>query len=417
MRRAIPLLLTLASACITAALLEHATAEPSGPGPAKRGVIRAGPPAGFAALDGDGARDDTAPLQALIGEAVRSGRRLNLSPGVFTVSRTLKVERVSGLVITGAGSANGRGGTVFHWAGNATDPMFDVVNCNRCTFEDFTINCSPAKPLAVGIRSRNQAGGSVTPLENRYHRVNMDGTTNGLGVGWEMARGPGDSDANNDFSVWDGCTVSNYANTAWSLEHSQCLGNTFRDCLFRANSGGGRYGVDCSRGGGFHWYGGGGCGNTAADFRVGTWSDAFVIDGFNGENSARLLELPGPTGAFSPVKLCNIRWAHAGMVARDGAFVRFNGTGPLTLENVRVEDKDGSVPLVIEMAPGGPAYGQLLLQGLYVETSAPRAGFLRVRGTGRLQTSVRGVVLYDKSRDRYEVLGDPPPAQPRRADR
>ncbi|MBV8317366.1 MAG: hypothetical protein JOZ53_20700, partial [Planctomycetaceae bacterium] len=225
MRHAILLLLTLVSACVTAALLEHATAEPPGPGPEKRGVIRAGPPAGSAALDGDGARDDTAPLRALIGEAVRSGRRLNLSPGVFTVSRTLKIERASGLVITGAGSANGRGGTVFRWAGNATDSMFDVVNCNRCTFEDFTINCSPAKPLAVGIRSRNQAGVSVTPLENRYHRVNMDGTTNGLGVGWEMARGPGDSDANNDFSVWDGCTVSNYANTAWSLEHSQCLGN------------------------------------------------------------------------------------------------------------------------------------------------------------------------------------------------
>ena len=42
MRRAIPLLLILASACVTAALLEHATVESPGPGPVKRGVKTSG---------------------------------------------------------------------------------------------------------------------------------------------------------------------------------------------------------------------------------------------------------------------------------------------------------------------------------------------------------------------------------------
>lgn len=296
----------------------------------------------------------------------------------FAVTGTIQLRSVAGARLLGVGGSysNGGSGTQFVWAGNSHQPMFDLNDVRDSLFAGFYIDSSPAKPLAVGIRSENGSGRSVTPTRNEFRDIVLNGTRpGGLGKGFQFALGKG-GDANNDLNSFINVEVVAYTAAAWSFEQSQSKDNQMFGCSFNGE-GFGKYGVTTAlgpkgRGGSFMWYGGSGGGNTVADFYLGAPDDAILISGGDFEGSFRLLETAGSSSNAWPVEIDGVRWANNNL-APDGKAVVYTERGPLILLDDIFEPYSAK-PTAIALESTGPTQGIAIGNSVTSSLSHPFSG-------------------------------------------
>jgi hypothetical protein len=277
---------------------------------------------------GDGSTDDTKAIQGAIDAAIIKyrGGGVFVPAGDYRVSKTLHIENVSGLKFSGVSV----GATRFIWNGPPDVPMFLLTDARDVLMSDFRIVSSSATPLYTGIQIENGAKQIWAPSQNHFQRIIINGTNKGgLTNGFRVAKGAG-GDNNNDFHEFIRCQVRNYQGYGFSIEHSQSHTNRFYSCTFSGYEFG-RAGVRTTHGS-FSWYGGGGGGNTVADFVLGSPNVLISIINGNFENSARLLTTKGPTGARWPIHIQGVRYT-AAKLAEDEIMINVKNPGPLILEN------------------------------------------------------------------------------------
>lgn len=283
---------------------------------------------------GDGLADDTRSIQEAINAAIISPRRANpgnrggavfVPSGVYRITNTILIRDTQGLRFAGASP----GGTLFIWDGPPDKPMFLLQDVRDSIFIDFQIRSWPHTPLHTGIQTENAQGGFYAPSQNQFEHLMVNGTQEGLQYGFRVAKGSG-GDRNNDFHEFVRCKVRNYTKAGFTVEHSQSHTNRFYSCSFNAYSRGeaGVKTVD----GSFSWFGGGGGGNTVADFVLGKPNVIISVINANFEDSARLL-LTGPSsGAAWPIMIQGVRWP-GGKMHKDRIIIDVGNPGPLVLKN------------------------------------------------------------------------------------
>ena len=289
-------------------------------------------------------RDASAAIQQALGGCGSGtngfGEVLHVPPGRYRITRTIRVESVSGIGIVGEG-----GRSVFQWDGPASGPMLLLSDVRQSLFRDFQIVSLPNRPLAEGVRIENGGGSSWSPSLNHFDGVSVDGTnTGGLGIGFRVSGQGEGGDADNDFHSWHRCVVSR-AVRAWVLEPTQSHGLTLDQC--RAASVG-EVAVDCI-GASFHWRGGF-IGGAQIAFRtrefVGVPSS---IENVSLEGCGRLLQSGGPSGAPYGLTLRGVRFASDALAA-DGKVIDYRHPGPLLVENCFLGDRPEK-PLLVEWNP------------------------------------------------------------------
>ena len=276
----------------------------------------------------DGRADDTKAVQGAIDAAILNSRGggVFVPAGTYKISKTLHIENVLGLKFTGVSV----GATRFIWSGPPDVPMFLLQDARDVVMSDFRIESSPRKPLFTGIQTENGAKRIWVPSQNHFQRIVINGTKKGgLTNGFRIAEGAG-GDNNNDFHEFLRCQVRNYHGYGYSVEHSQSHTNRFYSCTFSGYSFG-LAGVRTTHGS-FSWYGGGGGGNTVADFLLGSPNVLISVINGNFEDSARLLTTGGPTGARWPIHIQGVRYT-AAKLADDGIMINVQNPGPLLLDN------------------------------------------------------------------------------------
>ena len=277
---------------------------------------------------GDGRADDTRAVQGAIDAAIinHQGGGVFVPAGTYKISNTLHIENVSGLKFSGVSV----GATRFIWDGPPDVPMFLLRDARDVVMNDFRINSNPRKPLFTGIQIENGPKRIWAPSQNHFQRIIINGTNKGgLTNGFRVAKGAG-GDNNNDFHEFLRCQVRSYQGYGYSIEHSQSHTNRFYSCTFSGYSFG-LAGVRTKHGS-FSWYGGGGGGNTVADFLLGSPNVLISIINGNFEDSARLLSTGGPTGASWPIHIQGVRYT-AAKLAEDDIMIDVKNPGPLILEN------------------------------------------------------------------------------------
>ena len=277
---------------------------------------------------GNGINDDTSAIQEAIDAAILNARGggVFVPAGTYKISKTLHIQNVLGLKISGVSV----GGTRLIWDGPPDVPMFLMRDTRDVVMSDFYIESTPAKPLFTAIQSENGVGTLYAPSQNHFQRLIINGKAKGgLTNGFRLAKGAG-GDNNNDFHEFIRCQIRNYQGYGYSVEHSQSHTNRFHSCTF-SGYGFGRAGVRTTHGS-FSWFGGGGGGNTVADFSLGSANVTISIINGNFEDSRRLLITGGPTGARWPILLQGIRFASDNL-PEDGIMIDVQNPGPLILKN------------------------------------------------------------------------------------
>ena len=284
---------------------------------------------------GDGEADDTNAIQAAINAVrfkprnKRSGPRSGgvfIPSGIYRITKTILIGDTLGLWFAGAST----GGTLFLWDGPPGQPMFLLRDVRDAVLTDFQIKSTPRKPLHTAMKTENARGGYYAPSQNLFQNLLINGTdAPGLRYGFRVAQGTS-GDANNDFHEFIRCKVKNYAKAAFTVEHSQSHTNRFYSCSFNGYRRG-EAGVR-TRHGSFSWFGGGGGGNTVADFDLGAANVTISIINGNIEDSTRLVRTGPPSGAPWPILIQGVRWT-AKYLHRDGFMVDVGYPGPLILKN------------------------------------------------------------------------------------
>lgn len=256
----------------------------------------------------------------------------------YSVSVTQTFNSI-GLVFEGVGfsSVGSTGGTIFTWAGNATDPMFDLQDLAQAVFNNFKVVAEVSTPVAEVFRIQNKTGGTTAPRLNHFSDIFIEGTNGGVGIGFRGYVGTGASDTDNDFNYFENIRISNYSDGAWSIEGTQEHGWQMVNC--RVYTGG--YGGDYAVGGpsaaksNVSWIGGFVGGHETADFYLATPADGSsttVLQNISSEGSARFLETTGVSGARLPVIMDGIRYAGESLNA-DGYALYLQTPGPFTIRN------------------------------------------------------------------------------------
>ena len=280
-------------------------------------------------------------IRAII-EAARystNGATIHIDAGTFDINDTIEFRNLSGLRFIGSGGA-----TVFRWTGNnANKPVFKLAHCHHCYLADFQIKIDSLAYAGIQQLRDNVAPSNVTPMRNEYQRVDIY-CNNAAATGF-MVGGTGMVDANNDFGLFDNCRAQDYTAQAWFLGGSQSYGNEMRHCYaFTAFNG--QYAVLAyTQNGHFNWYGGFVGGHSKADFYIGRSYQPYLIEGVNGENSARLLEVPN--GVYRQVTLRSVRWA-GNMLHADRKAIITSGRSNLLMEHCVLGDGSSNAPLTLE---------------------------------------------------------------------
>jgi hypothetical protein len=287
---------------------------------------------------GDGTTNDTAAIQAAVNYATsRSpyGGRVSCPAGTYVISATVVIQSVTGLVFTGEGWCR------FTWAGNATTPMFDLQDVAFSLFEGLQIYGSASHFLAEGFRLENGPGKRVTPSSNRFVNVYIEGVNGYIGEGLRIYAAGSGGDNNNDFHSFVNVWVSNYSNTAFSLEATQAHYIHFTDTHCQAGSVG-QYcvsGGDSSHGAAtsFIWEGGFTGSNAKADFllRCNVARQPYILRGLSSEGSNRFIDSQSACGSYSPLTMDGVRWA-SNHLSSDGQAIRIEFPGPITIRDSRI---------------------------------------------------------------------------------
>jgi hypothetical protein len=258
-------------------------------------------------------------------------------------------------------------GTQFAWVGNTTDPMFDLKGVRDCVLKDFSIKSDSSATLAEGIRLETAQGAVSTNrrLENlKIFSVRAGGLKKGIRwcTGFDCSDGV--IIGNNDLDHIVDVVVSNYDNCAYSIEGTQSKSHQFDHSMFAGQVQSQR-GVCTTQGadpstnaGSFIWRGPGGGSNAFADFDLGAPTDMIIIEDFNLESSARLLQTNAAGSSQWPIVIRNGRWAANNLIP-DNNVVIYGYRGPLRVESLIVELPNGTVrsPQFTIASSGSPALG------------------------------------------------------------
>lgn len=261
--------------------------------------------------------------------------------GAYRITDTLHIT-AAGLHIEGQGVADYWTGSSFLWFGANDRPMFDT-QLRLCKFTNFMI--WPEASLLCGIRLANYTAVNNTywaPSRNIFENLNFLNTYGSSGpfftYDFEItgSTAKGSQDNNNDLNVFRDCQFYQYTEAAVHMEAcSQSFNNKFYSTDAAGFGSNGKYVIKQEQlGGSFLWYDGAGGYSSVADFYLSQVSNPSLIQGWNSENSARLVD-SGYTGTNSswPLTIRNCRWeSNSGYIASDGNFIRFGYTGPLTIE-------------------------------------------------------------------------------------
>lgn len=298
-----------------------------------------------------------------------SNYTLLLPCGYINVTGTIQLYNASGIQGVrwlGNGGEFGLGGTLFLWAasGNSTDPLLRLRGVRDSYFEDFSIQANGVNPLGEGIRLESATG--TTSSRRIFKNILINGITNNITKGFRWAigddcTGGAGADLNNDVDSLHDVEVSNYSNTAFSIEHSQSKSHMFMNCQFNAAAVGQR-GVATTQAanslrnsGSFRWYGGSGGGTTVVDFDLGSADDNILISGANFESSNRLLQTATSSVPWT-ITLIGCRWA-ANNLNADAKVVDYKAHGGLSVIGCHVELVNG-VPAsnpTFNITPGSPS--------------------------------------------------------------
>jgi len=259
--------------------------------------------------------------------------RLLMGAAKYSVTGTVTWQNVDGPSLVGVGTVlPSNNMTVFIWAGDATAPMFRLSGVRNADFRMFTARTSSAKPLVTAILSDSGSGGILT-TGNHFTDINIDGTNGGISKGFRFIIGI-NGDVNNDVDVFTRVRVSNYSTAGWSFEHSQSKGHEMYSCSCSGN-GGGQYCITTAlgvggQGGSFRWIGGGGGGNTVADFYLGSPNDPINIIDSGWLGSDRFLLTAGNSSSSWPVTLIGNEWETTALNP-DGNVVYYTHAGVLAI--------------------------------------------------------------------------------------
>ena len=287
---------------------------------------------------GDAKTDDTVAIQTAIDHATsRSpyGGRLSCPLGTYLISATIVIQNVTGLIFTAEGWCK------FTWVGNSTDPMFDLRDVAFGLFEGLQIYGNASHFLVEGFRLENGPEKLVTPSSNRFVNVYIEGVNGYIGEGFRIYADGSGGDNNNDFHSFTNVWVSNYSNTAFSLEATQAQYIHFTDTHCQAGSvghycvsgGDSRHGAAAS----FIWEGGFTGSNAKADFllRCNVARQPYILRGLSSEASSRFIDSQSACGSYSPLTIDGVRWASNGLNS-DGQAIRIQFPGPITIRDSRI---------------------------------------------------------------------------------
>lgn len=266
--------------------------------------------------------------QIIAGSGYTKGAKVTLAKGLYYIKNTLQISNSFGLRLIG----EGMGPTSIRWNGPTASPMVQLKNGQHCSIEDLQLEPSmdPAftnRAAVEGYRV-NDAGAAGTGSYHALRNVWIGG--GGKYFCDKGIRLWADSDANQDFWLFDRVKVEKTITANWSFEHSQSYSHTLQHCLGT----GGLYGVATAlvpQGGSFRWYGGGLGAHSTADFFLAASGDPQIIEGCNCEDSDRFLILyQGISNSMSNIIVRGARFAGNGMNA-DGRWIWLNGPGPVSI--------------------------------------------------------------------------------------
>jgi hypothetical protein len=189
---------------------------------------------------GDGAADDTGPLQAAFDCLGQRGGEILLPPGTYRVTKTLRIERRSSGVVRGLGGAPfGRGktaGSTILWDGAKGGTLIDATMA--CfSFHDLNLDGGGLATVLFQFRSELGWGNLLSKFEN-VHLANAD-------TGFQVASA--ESDAGNADYTFAFVTFTQLK-TAFRVNNNQGVDYLFNH-IFALNCG---TVLDFERGGNLH---------------------------------------------------------------------------------------------------------------------------------------------------------------------
>lgn len=310
--------------------------------------------------------------------------------GVQTITGIIKFNNVRNVRWYGCGEEPSTIGTRFSWAGNSTDPCFQLSGSRECVLADFSIWSSSLLPLSVGIGQSPQAGGLTT--NNTFKNIIIESNNAGgldKGMRWYGVGG------NNDASLVERVTVNNYTTAAFSIEYQESQAHLFLHCQFNGTTGS-LYGITTALGatpaGSFTAINTLGDHNSGADFYLGAPNAAINIIGGNLESSARLLMTTSATSTGWPVLVQGMRWS-ADSINPDNKAVIFHHRSGFTFINNIIEGGPVGVNPLISLQPSSTstatAIGNVISWDSANSSSQP---FVSTGGTGHWSLLANSVI-------------------------
>lgn len=306
----------------------------------------------------DGVADDTTALQDAINAAISAneGGEVILPPGTCNLSDTIEIYSVRGLRLRGTG-----GLTTLYWERTAPNnvPMLDLLDARDCIIEDLRIEASSADAVTIeldrAIRIGNDSTSTaVVPTTNTIRDVTISGTNGAIREGIAITDDglPGTLvNTNNEHHAIERVRVFSTAEVGIRIQGSNAKYNR----ILHTSIGGDRgdYGV-YNQGGSFVWLNGAITRRDISDFYINGQGGTINIIGHDSENSLRLLETAGPSGAEGPVHMSGVRFTDSDLNA-DGCWVVFRTRGPFTLRDSLLGRQGSIKPAGLCFTPGGVA--------------------------------------------------------------
>lgn len=289
------------------------------------------------------------------------GGEVAIAPGVYPLDETVEIRGAFGLRLRGAGTAS-----AFTWKGPAEQPMFRIVKSRECVFSDFRIRMETTGYAAIQLLRDNGTGYSPTHNCFRNLLIECENTTKFAVV----IGGDGFVDANNDFNLFEHCTLGAYTEIGFNMSGSQSYNNQFNNCSLWGGDGA-QYGYRTGKvGASVSIMGGGVNAHAAADIYIGRSTQPYIIRFVNSENSARFIEAPAE--AYRQIVVEGCRWS-GGALHADGRAIITSGLINMALNYCSIGNGgDPEKLLYLDFASTKADYGGgVIMTGCRVFSAAP----------------------------------------------
>lgn len=351
-------------------------------------LAQGGPPAAQFGGDGvldvrdygavcDGVTDDAAAIQAAIdaarlvkpnGTVTTHGIKVRLPAGECKIGASLLVRDMWGFTLEGQGMR----ASALIWSRDA-DPnqaAVRVYDCRNCRFADFGVRASSATGTGIELDTAflvatDATYGSTISSQNRWDRVEVNGTAGAIRVGFAFVDGPGSypaNDANNERHTIRHSRITNFEDRGIQIGGAHPLspnagGGNFRGiAVADTECGCSGKGESCAWlwSGSLLWERGGTSACLDADFKVMGNSGPVTIRDTDSENSGRFLYVDGMSGNPRAVSVEDTRAvASSANYNTDGCWLFLGGRGPYRIAGGEMGGM--ALPVGICHAPGGDA--------------------------------------------------------------